>query len=466
MSKLIWAGPLPIQVMMHARWDEAFEFLYKRSLSQFGVEREGWLELTRSDDRTSQRNSMIDVIETAFADKQVELALAWSFLAADPARPETLMSFLPQVATLFERAVNEGVYVDGEDEIARETLAVWMDAADGQYVDARGSIFAIAAKTTQSSGRDAFDRLRAAADKRAVDELVEQGLRDDRPGLVVMPKEKSTKLVTELSHWKSLVGKHLPFVLASDIDQVRATLRQEYPHAWSAIDLMTRGLRDGQPVRMKPAILLGEPGSGKSRLARRMADLLKMYLYSFDASSVGDSLSWSGTARGWGNTTPSVPARAVQQSQQANPLVLIEELEKSGRGGYNGSIYSAMTPFMERSSAKRLRDLSLDAELDLSAICYLATANDDTRIPDHIRDRFRVIKVPLPGLQHLRALAAGIMRDLAVEADVDVRWMAPLDGDEEAVVAKVWARVGFSIRNLQKIISATVDARDAHAMRQ
>jgi ATP-dependent Lon protease len=462
MSNSSWKAPLPLQVMMHRRWDDAFEFIYYLSLKEFGEELESWLNLTRSDDRNSQRQSILDVIETAYTNKKVELALAWSFLAADPSKPETLMSFLPQVATIFERTVDEDVYVDGEDEIARETLAVWMDAAGGQYVDARGSIFAIAAKTTRSSGRDAFDRLRASAEKRAdaVDDVSDAG------GLVVMPRATSTKLTTENSHWKTMVGKRLPFVLAGDVDELRATLRQEYPHAWSAIDLMTRDLRDGQPVRMKPAILLGAPGSGKSRLARRLADLLKTSLYNFDASSVGDALSWAGTARSWGNSTPSVPARAVQQSMLANPMVVIEEIEKSGRGGHHASIYAAMLSYLDRETSSRIRDLSLDAELDLSWVSYIATSNDDTTIPGHIRDRFRVIRVPLPTLQHLRPLAVNIMRDLAVEADIDVRWMAPLDADEEAVIAKAWQRAGMSIRKLQKIVSATIEARDAFAMRQ
>jgi ATP-dependent Lon protease len=310
-------------------------------------------------------------------------------------------------------------------------------------------------------GPDAFELLRSAAEKRA--DAVEEV--SDAAGLVVMPRATSTKLTNENSHWKTLVGKRLPFVMAPDVDQVRSTLRQEYPHAWPAIDLLTRGLREGQPVKMKPAILLGDPGSGKSRLARRLAGLLKTSLYSFDASSVGDSLSWAGTSRAWGNSTPSVPARAVQQSMQPNPIVLIEEIEKSGRS-HHGSIYAAMTAYLDSATSSRVRDLSLDAELDLSSVSYIATSNDDTTIPSHIRDRFRIIRVPLPGLEHLRPLAMNIMRDLAAESAVDVRWMAPLDGDEEAVVAKVWARVGFSIRKLQKIIAATLEARDAHAPRQ
>jgi hypothetical protein len=36
---------------------------------------------------------------------------------------------------------------------------------------------------------------------------------------------------------------------------------------------------------------------------------------------------------------------------------------------------------------------------------------------------------------------------------------------EEAVIAKAWARSGFSIRKLQKIVAATLDARDAVAAR-
>jgi ATP-dependent Lon protease len=229
--------------------------------------------------------------------------------------------------------------------------------------------------------------------------------------------------------------------------------------------LLTRDLRNAKPARIRNAILLGDPGSGRSRLVRRLARLLEISLYSFDASGVADAVAWSGTSRGWGNTTPSIPARAVQQAMQPNVIILVEELEKCGTSQRNGSLFSAIGPHLERETAQRYRDISLDAELDLSWISYVATANDDTPIPPHIRDRFRVVRVPLPGLQHLRPLAMNIMRDLAQENDVDPRFMAPLDADEEGVIAKAWQRAGFSIRKLQKIVSATIEARDAVATR-
>jgi ATP-dependent Lon protease len=458
----VWPGPLPLQTMMQPRWDVAFEFLYTRSLKEFeGVE--AWLARTKaSDDHAVIRAAINDVIETCFANKKVEVALAWSFLAADPKHPETIQSFLPQVAALLDKTVgDDDTYTDSEVATLRSTMFLWMDAAGGKFTEAKVSMFAIAARlTAESRGRCAFERLR----EQTAEEIdIEEA---QRPGLVVMPRGKSSKLVSETSHWKDIVGKKLPFVMAKDVYQVQATLRREYPHAWSAIDLLTRELRDGKPVRLKPVILLGDPGSGKSRMVRRLAQLLQTSLYRFDASGIADAVAWAGTARGWGNTTPSIPARAVQQAMQANPMILIDEIEKGGSGHRNGNIYSAMTPFLERETAQRLRDISLDAEIDLSFVNYIATSNDDTAIPSHIRDRFRVVRVPLPTLDHLRPLAMNVMSDLAAEEDLDPRWMAPLDLDEEIVIAKAWQRAGMSIRKLQKIVSATLEARDAVAMRQ
>jgi ATP-dependent Lon protease len=462
----IWPGPVPLQTMMQRQWDQAFEFLFLHTSADRGALVDGFLARTKaSDDHEVTRATINDLIDRLFERKRVELALAWSFLAADARRPETIQRFLPQVHTMFAKAINDDLYTDVEIEPIRETLNVWHDAAGGQYAEAKVSVFAIAAKLVRGNvGNAAFESLRQrAAERLESKEAAEAAI---GPGLVVMPKDKSSKLTSENHAFKELIDKKLPFVMTPDVFQVQATLRREYPHAWQSIELLTKDLRDGRPVRLKPVILLGDPGSGKSRMVRRLAQLLGTSLYRFDASGIADAVAWAGTARGWGNTTPSIPARAVQQAMQANPMILIDEIEKGGNSHRNGNLYSAMTPFLERETAQRLRDVSLDAEIDLCWVSYVATSNDDTVIPSHIRDRFRVVRVPLPGLEHLRPLSRQIMFDLAAEEELDPRFMTPLDADEEAVIAKAWQRAGMSIRKLQKILSATLEARDAVAMRQ
>jgi ATP-dependent Lon protease len=198
-------------------------------------------------------------------------------------------------------------------------------------------------------------------------------------------------------------------------------------------------------------------------MVRRLADFLRVYVYRYDAASSADS-QFGGTSKAWSNTEPSVPARAVAQSKTANPTVLIDEIDKAAARNWNGRLWDALLPFLDRETAVRYRDQSLDCDLDLSMVSYVATANDATKLPSPLRDRFRIIKIPAPTLQHLPALAAHVMRDLAIE-DESRQADAPLAGDELAVIAKAWSRAGFSMRALQKIVGATLEARDSHAMR-
>jgi ATP-dependent Lon protease len=158
-----------------------------------------------------------------------------------------------------------------------------------------------------------------------------------------------------------------------------------------------------------------------------------------------------------------VPARAVAQWKIANPVVLIDEIDKAA-ANHNGSLHSAVLGFLDTETACRYRDQSLDAELDLSRVSYIATANDASKLPAPLRDRFRIIKVPAPTLAHLPQLAAQVMRDLAIE-DESRQHDPPLAGDELAVIAKAWERSRLSMRALRKIVGATLEARDQFSMR-
>jgi hypothetical protein len=57
------------------------------------------------------------------------------------------------------------------------------------------------------------------------------------------------------------------------------------------------------------------------------------------------------------------------------------------------------------------------------------------------------------------------LRALAVEAGDDPRWIHPLDGEELEIVGRTWSAGGMSIRRLQRILRATLEARAVCAMR-
>lgn len=146
------AVPLPLQVMMERQWDQAFDSLFLVTSKHVHDLVDGCLARTKaSDDRERTRRMINDLIDRLYERKRVALALSWSFLAADPAQPETIQVFLPQVSALFDQAVDDGVYTGERYELVRETLNVWTEAAAGEYTDSKLSVFAVAAKLERGS---------------------------------------------------------------------------------------------------------------------------------------------------------------------------------------------------------------------------------------------------------------------------------------------------------------------------
>lgn len=445
-----------LRILTFKRWDDACAHLWSAS--------ERLLDETRlaavidaSDDRRRVGKEIMSVVDDLYALGTPEagtLALAWSMLTVNPRQPHTFWTVLPQL----QHALDAADMPEDNDAAQRARLRVWWRAAEGEWLDSTASVFRIAELEVRKPDGDLaiFEPDISTADMLAAD----LGL----PTLVVMQNSKAAKLKGDHGAWKEILDAPLRLVVARDLATVRATLHAEYPHATTAVDLLLRDLREGEPVRLKSAILLGSPGCGKSRLIRRMAGLLGIGVYRFDGGSSADGVGYGGTPRGWAESTPCVPARAVLQYRIANPIAMVDEIEKASANPRNGALWSVLLQHTERETAARLRDAALDAELDLSWVCHLATANSVDPLPEALRDRYRIILMPNPTLQHLPQLALNVMRDLAAQDEARAG-DEPLAPDELAVIGKAWATRRFSMRALQKIVAATLEARDQHAMR-
>jgi ATP-dependent Lon protease len=411
-------------------------------------------------DRKAVREAILALIEDLYAKATPDtgqLALAWQMLTADPRQPDSFR-FLPQLQFELDNAELE----EDDARLLQERIRIWWLAGEGAFRSAEVSIFRIA--DLETKGDPDFDEQPAYPMAPSFAPKMPSG-----QTLVVMPKDRSTKLNNHNSAFKEMVDAALPVVVARDVAKIRRTLHAEFPHAENAVDLLLRDLREGRPVVLRPICLVGSPGSGKSRLARRVGDLTRVadgarpFAYRYDGSSASDN-QFGGVSKAWGNTEASVPARAVLLSKTANPVVLIEELDKAADRNWSGRLVDAILPFLEIESSSRFRDPSLDAEIDISLITYIATCNSVEKLPEPLRDRMRIIRIPSPTLQHLAPLAVQVMRDLAIEDEA--RWGdAPLASDELAVIGKAWATAGFSMRKLQKIVAATLEARDSYAPR-
>jgi hypothetical protein len=254
-----------------------------------------------------------------------------------------------------------------------------------------------------------------------------------------------------LGQFKSIAGVALPVAGVEELVEPRRQLLARYPHFAIEIDLI---LRQRRPYRL---LLVGSPGCGKTSLARDLADALDLPSVVYPGGGAADS-SFSGTSAQWTTSRPSIPLQTVLRSRTANPVVIIDEIDKADPGRNNGSFADALLTFLEPGSARRVLDPTLEVEVDLSAVSYIATANKIEDVPGPLRDRLRVIRMPDPSPAHATALIATMLDDLAVERGIDHRWLQPLAADELELVNKAWP--GGSLRRLRRVVELLIDGRD------
>lgn len=273
---------------------------------------------------------------------------------------------------------------------------------------------------------------------------------------------KNAKLKDIIGPLRSVINTALPLVEVRPLHEVRSTLLFEFPYALDVIDFALADLVGRLTVKLRPLLLLGDPGGGKSRFARRLGEVLGLSVWRTD-SSRSDGSAFGGTDRRWYSAEPCHPFLAVAQGKIANPLILLDEFEKAAVRADYGRLWDCLLGFLEPETNARYPDPALQINLDLSHVSYIATANSIDPLPSPVIDRFRVVRFPKPKAGDRDALVPAVIADLARDRSLDARWIPPLDSAEHAAVARLWR--GGSVRRLRRIVEAILRERDLRATR-
>ena len=89
---------------------------------------------------------------------------------------------------------------------------------------------------------------------------------------------------------------------------------------------------------------------------------------------------------------PGKIIQALKKVQTENPLVLIDEVDKIGRG-HNGDPSSALLEMLDPEQNSQFLDHYLDVPVDLSRVLFVCTANSLDTIPAPLLDRMEVMEV-------------------------------------------------------------------------
>lgn len=166
-----------------------------------------------------------------------------------------------------------------------------------------------------------------------------------------------------------------------------------------------------QPLFFTPILLLGEPGLGKTHFAKALAKALSTGFELVSMSSLTAGWILSGASSQWNNARPGKVAEALINREFANPLFVLDEIDKAG-GDSRYDPLGALYTLLEPETAQRFCDEFIDMEIDASHILWIATANDASSIPEPILSRMNVYTIARPDAVQARAIAKTIYRDL------------------------------------------------------
>lgn len=258
-------------------------------------------------------------------------------------------------------------------------------------------------------------------------------------------------------------GKGMPLTAAPDPAAFAERLRAAFPWAGSVIETFAGDIVGAPYAAVRPRILLGPPGCGKTAFARAMLEAAGLDVTLFGAAGTMDGGAFAGTSRQWGSWRPSVPAQACLRFGKASHGVVVDEIEKAGDSRRWGRLDETCLPFLERgSTARAIHDPAFECALDLSAVSYVLTANSLGGVSTALLDRCQVLAWPAPRKEDLPVVAAGIVAEIRRDRGLDAAWCPDLDGEELSLIP--W--VGGSMRPLRRMVEAVVASREIEARRR
>ena len=224
-------------------------------------------------------------------------------------------------------------------------------------------------------------------------------------------KEKISKEIKRFKNTNSNVSENA--VLRGYIETMlalpwekKSTDSDDLKEAWKVLQEGHYGLKDVKERVMEflsvrklthkgksPILcLVGPPGTGKTSIARSIAEAMHKKYVRICLGGVRDEAEIRGHRKTYVGAMPGRITAALQQAGVSNPLMLLDEIDKTS-SDYKGDTSAALLEVLDPEQNSRFMDHYIEVPQDLSEVLFIATANDVQGIPRPLLDRMELIEI-------------------------------------------------------------------------